>query len=82
METETKEIVVKQVELEPVQRKAIIEYVEEKMRNRKEKVGKVKVDDFLCGAMSVMFSFGMEPPPSWVFGILCNRPELYGMGKK
>ena len=70
------------IKLTDEERGRMIDYVEHKMKDRKRSIGKLDDADFLCGAMSLMYSLGMEPPTGWVFGIMCNRPEMYGMEDK
>lgn len=67
------------IKLTEDERGKMIDYVEHKMKDRKRSIGKLDDADFLCGAMSTMYALGMEPPTGWVFGIMCNRPEMYGM---
>ncbi len=67
------------IKLTDEERGRMIDYVEHKMKDRKRSIGKLDDADFLCGAMSTMYALGMEPPTGWVFGIMCNRPEMYGM---
>ena len=70
------------IKLTDKERSGMIDYVEEKARSRKRSIGKLDDADFFCGAMSLMYALGMEPPTGWVFGIMSNRPEMYGMGDK
>lgn len=70
------------VSLNNEERVKLMDIVEQHARKRKAAIGKLKEDDFFCGAMAVFFALGMEPPPSWVFGIMGNRPEMYGMEAK
>lgn len=79
---EGKAIPAKTIKLMDEERERMINYVEEKARDRKRSMGKLDDADFFCGAMSLMYALGMEPPAGWVFGIMCNRPEMYGMEKK
>ena len=69
----------KTVKLTDEERSRMINFVEHKMKDRKKSIGKLDDADFLCGAMSTMYALGMEPPTGWVFGLMCNRPEMYGM---
>jgi len=70
------------INLTDKERGVMIEYVEAKARSRKNSIGKLDDADFFCGAMSLMYALGMEPPTGWIFGIMSNRPEMYGMGDK
>lgn len=62
----------------------VIEAVEAAWRDRADaqwydvKQQKKAAADFFAGAMSAMNALGMAPAPGWVFGIMCDRPELYG----
>ena len=72
----------RKVKLAKAEYARFMSYVEDKARNRKKMLGKLDDGDFFSGAMSAMYALEMQPPASWVFGIMCNRPELYGMEEK
>ena len=80
--TEQEKCVIKKVELSKRVLGKLIDYVETTARKRKASIGKLKEDDFFCGAMSVMYALGNPPPTGWVIGLMCDRPDMYGMEDK
>lgn len=60
------------------QRLQVIDTVEKHALARKKNFGKeFSEPDFFAGAMSAMCAIEEDwIPPAWVFGIMCNRPEL------